>query len=187
MAILFSSLSAECLGRLLDIPRQTVDETLQDLGAILDIPDSPRDPLRLHHPSFRDFILDEGRCDDPSFWVDKRQMHRKMMTRCLNVMHVLKRDNCCVSSPGTLVGDLPHSRVEECLPPEVQYACSYWVSHLQKSGDQVYDEGDVHKFLQTHLLHWFEALSWMGKVSEGILAIIDLESIGLVGLPKLHT
>jgi hypothetical protein len=35
----------------------------------------------------------------------------------------------------------------------------------------------VHQFLQVHLLHWLEALSWMQKVSEGIYAITSLESI----------
>jgi hypothetical protein len=31
-------------------------------------------------------------------------------------------------------------------------------------------------FLCQHLLHWLEALSWMGKTSEGVLAINTLES-----------
>jgi hypothetical protein len=31
--------------------------------------------------------------------------------------------------------------------------------------------------LQEHLLHWLEALGWMGKVSEGIHAVTVLESI----------
>jgi hypothetical protein len=38
----------------------------------------------------------------------------------------------------------------------------------------------VHHFLQEHLLHWLEALGWMQKVSEGIYAIISLESITTV-------
>jgi hypothetical protein len=35
----------------------------------------------------------------------------------------------------------------------------------------------VYQFLREHLLHWLEALGWMQKVSEGIHAIISLESM----------
>jgi len=75
------------------------------------------------------------------------------------------------------------SRVEQCPPAEVQYACLYWVQHLQKSGGQLGDNDQVRQFLQKHLLHWLEALGWIKGVSEGILAMILLESIALVGLP----
>jgi hypothetical protein len=41
--------------------------------------------------------------------------------------------------------------------------------------------------LQEHLLHWFEALGWMGKVSEGIHAIASLESITTVSKSQCGT
>jgi hypothetical protein len=81
-----------------------------------------------------------------------------------------------------LVTDIESSRVKQCLPLEVQYACLYWVQHFQKCGAQLYDNDQFHQFLQVHLLHWLEALSWMRKISEGILAITSLESIALVSL-----
>ena len=68
------------------------------------------------------------------------------------------------------------SQVEKSLPPEVQYACLYWVHHSQRSGSQVHDGEEAHQFLQAHLLHWLEALGWMGKASEGIQAILSLEA-----------
>jgi hypothetical protein len=40
----------------------------------------------------------------------------------------------------------------------------------------------VHCFLQEHLLHWLEALGWMGKVPEGVHAITDLESFATVSI-----
>jgi hypothetical protein len=93
----------------------------------------------------------------------------------------LKQDICGLSAPGVLVTDVKSSQVDELLPPEVQYACLYWVRHLQKSGEQLYNNDQVHQFLKVHLLHWLEAL--MRKVSEGIHAITSLESIALVSLP----
>ena len=88
----------------------------------------------------------------------------------------LKDDICGVGIPGTLVSDIESSRIEQCLPPEVQYACLYWIQHLQNSDAQLYDNDQVHQFLQVHFLHWLEALSWIEKTSEGILAILSLEA-----------
>jgi hypothetical protein len=93
----------------------------------------------------------------------------------------LKQDVCRQGAPGTLAADVEDSQIERCLPPEVRYACLYWIQHLQKSDVQLYDNGRVHQFLQAHLLHWLEALGWIGKVSEGIHAIASLESITSVG------
>ena len=42
------------------------------------------------------------------------------------------------------------------------------------------DGGTVHKFFQAHLLHWLEALSLMQKTSEGVLALISLNSMVVV-------
>jgi hypothetical protein len=58
----------------------------------------------------------------------------------------------------------------------LQYCCVYWIQHLQKSDAKPYDYDQVYLFLQKHLLHWLEALGWMGKTSEGIRAILLLEA-----------
>jgi hypothetical protein len=62
MVVLFSPLSIYSLSRLLHLPKEEVDQILEDLHAILDIPENLIRPLRLHHPSFRDFLLDKNRC-----------------------------------------------------------------------------------------------------------------------------
>ena len=185
---LFSPLSINSLSRLLFTPKQRVDRILKDFHAILDIPKDPIRPFRLHHPSFRDFLLDKNRCGDPNFWVDERQVHQALAESCVRLMSTsLKQDICGLDAPGVLVAEVESSRVEQCLPPEVQYACLYWVEHLQKGDARLRDNDKVHQFLQTHLLHWLEALSWMQKMSEGILAIISLDSIALVRFPKCNT
>ena len=179
IVVLFSPLSANSLSRLLHITKQKVDQTLKDLHAILDISMDQTRLLRLHHPSFRDFLLQ--RCGDSNFWVDEKQAHQTLTANCIRLMsNFIKRDICDLDTPGALVTDIESSRVEKCLPPEVQYACLYWIEHLQKSSAQLSDNDQVHQFLQEHLLHWLEALSWMRKISEGIHAINSLESIALV-------
>lgn len=173
VVVLRSPLSTYSLSRLLDLPKEDVDQTLEDLYAILDIPEDQTRPLRLHHPSFRDFLLNKDRFRDSSFWVDKKQAHQILAAGCLQLMSAsLKQDVYGLDAPSVLVTDIESSRVEKYLPLEVQYACLYWVQHLQRSSAQLYDQ--VYLFLQHHLLHWLEALSWMGKSSEGILAIFSL-------------
>ena len=79
-------------------------------------------------------------------------------------------------APGSQTSQVKGSWVEKCLPPEVQYACLYWVQHLQRGGSRIQDGGEAHRFLQAYLLHWLEALGWMGKASEGIQVILSLEA-----------
>ena len=81
-----------------------------------------------------------------------------------------------------LVADVERSLIERNLPPEVQYACLYWIQYVQKSGIQLCDNDQVHCFLQEHLLYWFEVLGWMGKVSEGVHVIVALESFTIVSI-----
>jgi hypothetical protein len=177
IVLLYSPLSAKSLSELLSLPIGAIEGGLADLHAILDIPKDTSRALRLHHPSFRDFLLNKDRCSDPNFWVDKKQAHQAVADSCIQLMsNSLKQDVCGQKAPGLFVANVESCRIEQCLPLEVQYACLYWIQHLQKSGAQLYDNDQVHQFLQVHLLHWLEALGWMGKTSEGIQAILTLEA-----------
>jgi hypothetical protein len=172
---LLSPLSTQSLSKLLGTPQDEVDQTLQDLYAILNISKDPTHPLRLHHPSFRDFLYKKTRCEE--FWVDEKQAHQVLADSCIRLMSTsLRQDICSVDAPGILVADIESSRVEQSLSPEVQYACRFWIEHVWRSGSQLRDNGQAHIFLQEHLLHWLEALGWMKKISEGVLAISSLEA-----------
>ncbi|KAF2195561.1 hypothetical protein K469DRAFT_616319 [Zopfia rhizophila CBS 207.26] len=186
--LLFSPLSTFSLAGLLHVQGDDVLQMLDDLHSILDIPENRARPIRLHHPSFRDFLLSKERCGDSKFWVDKKQAHQKLADNCIRLMsNTLKQDICGVGAPGTFATGIDSNRVQQCLPPEVQYACLYWIQHLKKSGAQLCDNNQVHQFLRVHLLHWLEALSWMRKVPEGIHAINSLELIALTSdCPSLY-
>jgi hypothetical protein len=182
IVLLFSPLSVNSLSRLLLIPEEDVRRMLRNLHSILDTPNNETIALRLHHPSFRDFLLNKRRCYDTYFWVDEKQTHEILVDRCIKVMSTsLEKDICKVRFPGMLAAEVEGTRIEQCLPPEVQYACVYWIQHLQESSTQLYDNDKVHQFLQVHLLHWLEALGWIGKTSEGIQAILSLEAHVPVG------
>jgi hypothetical protein len=79
--VLLSLLSISLLSRLLRLLKEDVDQIFEDLYAILDILKEPTRPLRLHHPSFRDFLLNKDRCRD--FWVDKEKAHQMLAVGCI--------------------------------------------------------------------------------------------------------
>jgi hypothetical protein len=184
IVILLSPLSMSSLGRLISVAKDEIDQTLADLHSILDVPQDSIRPLRLHHPSFRDFLLDSNRCTDSNFWVDEKQAHLALAESCMRLMSdSLREDILGVKAPDTPVADMERSRIDQSLLPEVQYACLYWIQHLHRGSAHIQDDKQVHMFLQKHLLHWLEALSWIGKLSDGIHALIALElniSVGVI-------
>jgi hypothetical protein len=182
IAVLSSPLSTQSLGKVLGTTQDQIDQILNDLHAILDIPKDRTHPLRLHHPSFRDFLLDRERCKNLRFGIDEKQAHQALVTKCIRLMSCLKQDICGQEAPGALVADVESYRIEQCLPPEVRYACLYWVQHLQRSSSQASDGEEAHQFLQAYLLYWLEALGWMRKISDGIHAIVALESFVSVSI-----
>ena len=175
---LISPLSMKSIGILLQIPDEDVEETLENLHSIINIPSDKAHLLRLHHPSFRDFLLDKERCDDQRFWIDEKRANSALAEQCIQLMSTsLKQNIIGLGVPGTLVSEINNGQLMAALPPEVQYACMYWVQHLQKGKNKLRDDGYVHQFLREHLLSWFEALGWMKSVSEGIHAVLVLGSI----------
>jgi hypothetical protein len=160
---------------ILQIQEQDIQQTLDDLHSILNIPEDMAQLIRLHHPSFRDFLLSSERCGD-DFWVDDRYRHWVLAQKRLQLMSTLKLDICGLCSPSVLVSDIDTSQVKKHLRPEVQYARLYWIPHILKSGNQLRDAGPVHEFSKKQFLHWLEAMALIGKTTEGMHAIAALES-----------
>ena len=131
--ILFDPLSATSLANLLFLRQGTIDVKLRRLRSVLDVPESRGSPVRLLHPSFREFLLDKQRCRDQHFWVNEKEAHRSLAENCLRLMSgSLKRDVCDLRAPGALASEVDIYQVQHCLPADLQYACCYWVQHLQQ-------------------------------------------------------
>ncbi|KAK2778994.1 hypothetical protein FQN52_002663 [Onygenales sp. PD_12] len=175
--ILFEALPAAALATMLNLPITDVMEILESLHSVLDIPDDDALPIQLFHLSFRDFLMSEERCTNPAFRINEQTAHAELLAKCLDIMSGhLKQDICGLQHPGTLFVDVHKSVIEEHLPVDVQYACRYWIDHLQRSYTNSCDNGDVHVFLQEHFLHWVEALSLMGDMSNAVIMITSLKS-----------
>lgn len=80
-------------------------------------------------------------------------------------------------APGTTVAEVQRTTVDECLLPEVQYACLYWIQHLLRAKWEANHQKYIQQVLEVRFLHWIEALAWMRKISEAISSMSALEAI----------
>ena len=175
--LLAEPLSRSSLSRLLDISTAAIAGRLNSLHSVLNIPSNPNAPIKLFHLSFRDFLVKPNNRDTNEFWVDEKEIHRKLATRCFKLLDRLTEDICDLQMPGKPREDIDKQIIDRCLPPEVQYACLYWTYHLKESKDRIRDEDQAHQFLTRHFLHWLEALSLIGKISESNSLIGTLQSL----------
>ena len=152
-------------------------QTLEPLHSVLDVPQDENSPIQLFHLSFRDFLVNKERCGDARFWIDEEKTHNYLCTSCLRLLSdQLETDMCGLGRPGACVIDVERKQVDKRFSPEVKYACRYWILHFQRSNLEICDNVPVLRFLEKHFLHWLEALSLIGKVSEGCEMIIELSS-----------
>jgi hypothetical protein len=191
LILLYDPLSVTSLSNLLNIPIQDIGALIPPLRSVLSVPektDGTPDPfgtIKLFHLSFRDFLVDPDLAGDDGddggrkFWIDEAQAHTKLAYYCLRLLGdgALNEDVCCVQAPGTRRAAITKAKVTEHLSNEVAYACCYWVQHIVTSRERVKDEGQVHQFLKKHLLHWIEALSWLGRVCDVIHNLRFLQSV----------
>jgi hypothetical protein len=176
IVVLFDALSATALSRLLTEELDIVNITLDPLHSVLSVPQDTQYPISLLHPSFRDFLLARGRCSDSRFLVDQKLAHSRLAKSCLELMSVTLKENICgLQSPGPLASDIKEEQLVCYIPSPLQYACRYWVEHLQQGDLGLFNNGEILLFLQEHLLHWLEVLSIMRKSSEGLGMLLNLE------------
>jgi len=183
IVILTDALTACALAKLLDAEQWEVERTLESLGSVLAYSDREDIPIRLLHLSFRDFLLDDQRCHDPRFRIVGHNAHMELAVSCIELMsRCLRTDICSLELPGSLTHEVDRCTVQQRLPQELQYACRYWVGHLRRSNAKLSDgesplHDRVHTFLKEHFLHWLEALSLMGNMSDGVLMVKTLDSM----------
>jgi hypothetical protein len=195
LVLLYDPLSASALMSLIGaLPREVVG-VLRPLHSVLNIPQALdgrldlKTPITLFHLSFRDFLIDSALKKDNMFWIEVAEMHRQLGMHCIRLLESggLKDDVCGVVAPGTRRSAVAKSVVRASLPEALTYACCYWVQHVVSGEEQIKDDGAVLQFLQKHMLHWMEALSWLGKTSDVIHNIAALRSVVDVSRTPIHT
>ena len=186
IVILYDEMSPLHLSQLLRYPQESLKKCLDALHAILDVPDDLQSPIRLLHPSFRDYLVSEARCGHEMFHIEESTVHRAMYTRCLEALSKsLKRDICSLAAPGTSPWEVQKTHLDEALPKHIRYACLHWVNHLESAGSAFIEvemciNSKVHEFLQRDLLHWLEAMGLCAAMTQAVLMITKLLDIAKV-------
>ncbi|KAF5617860.1 hypothetical protein F25303_13157 [Fusarium sp. NRRL 25303] len=163
IVMLADPLSAWALSQLLEVGSEVVENRLDTLHSVLSIPPTRKAPVRLLHLSFRDYLI----TNEGEFRIDEEHAHQTLAKQCLRVMRSALHENICsLSFLGTRRYTVDSSELEECMPSQLQYACMHWAYHYMEGDPKLNDNDQVHDFLTTHLLHWVEAMSLLGRIKE---------------------
>lgn len=180
-------LSCLSLGHLLNLPPKTIKLRLRELSSVLQIPQLIEAPIRLFHLSFGEYLSSEE-IKEKAFYIDRATAHAELLRRCLTLMSRpspggLDENMCQLSYAGELRKNVSRSIIDGRLPAALQYACQYWVFHVQQSDIQIFDGDEVDQFLRNHFLHWLEALSLLNCLSNALEYIAILKTLSTVSNP----
>ncbi|RDW83444.1 vegetative incompatibility protein HET-E-1 [Coleophoma crateriformis] len=178
IAIVYRPVTLSELASLVNI-HEDISDDIESLQEIIDFCGSflavRKDAIYFVHQSAKDYLF--SKAVNEIFPSGKEGTHRDIFLRSLEVMpRTLRRDVYSLSAPGFSIDQFKQPDLDPLAA--ARYSCLYWIDHLVDSN--TCDGEEAYRFLQAHLLHWLEALGWMGKVSEGIRAILSLEAYILV-------
>jgi len=110
------------------------------------------------------------------------ETHYTIFLRSLQIMsRTLRRDIYGLRAPGFHIDELEQPSPDPLAA--ARYSCIYWVEHLhdcdssKRANKDLQDGGSVDNFLRQNYLHWLEALSLLGGMSEGILSMLKLDRL----------
>jgi len=158
---------------------KSLQELVEMCGSFLTV---RRETAHFVHLSAKDYFVKGG--GQNIFSTGLVAEHSVIFDRCLKSMSLIlnKRDLCSLGWPGTRATEAKINRSVQ----SIEYACCFWVDHLdriresvsiEQSQDLLTDNGRVHEFLQSHLLHWLEAMSLLGKINDGVLIFKHLKEM----------
>jgi hypothetical protein len=134
--------------------------------------------VRFVHQSAQDFLLTSGEVFPQRIIVE----HHAIFARSFQfIVGTLRRDIYNIGAQGLRAEKARHPNPDPLAA--AQYACVYWVDHLQdgrlnaNGGLDPDDRNCVDVFLRQKYLHWLEALSLLGEISRGITAMLKLEGL----------
>jgi hypothetical protein len=182
VVLLYDNLSAEELARLLFLNaptgRMIVQQTLDSLHAVFDVPEDLSKPIQMLHLSFRDFLVDSARCPDIRFYINQQQVHHDLFDRCLDLMkQSLQKNTCQLSRQGCFVDEVSEAELSPYLPLGLRYACRYWIRHVQQGRVFLSDNGPVHNFLRKCCPYWLEVMGLIRKIPEATTMMIQMKSL----------
>jgi hypothetical protein len=160
--------------------KRNVARIVAKCGSFLTVQD---DRVYLVHQSARDYL--NGKARAIIFPSGPGKTHHSIFSRSLKLMSetLTHRDIYGLCHPGASIDKVKQPDPDPLAT--VRYSCIYWVGHLCDSvsdkrmrlDDDLQDSSTVHTFLKARYLYWLEALSLLGSMSEGVIAMQKLENL----------
>jgi len=158
---------------------------LDYMGSLLSGVIDHKNPVRLLHSSFHDFLTDHLRSGD--YFVAELDIQADLAVASLCVLHGDLCFNICgLESSFLLNSDVPDlaKRVKAKIPPQLSYSCQFWAKHLQATEFDPELAGYVKDILgNERILFWFEVLSLLGVLGNAAPALSSVARWSQVSSP----
>jgi hypothetical protein len=134
--------------------------------------------VSLIHQSAKEYLVDNY---TTKLGSGVGQGHADITARSINAMgSILKRNVYALPYPGFESSDVTPPDPDPLAP--IRYSCIFWIGHLCKAKDQGFENElttgvAILRFLKEHFLHWLEALSLIGGISENIRLLKELQAV----------
>ncbi|QYS98000.1 hypothetical protein H0G86_005200 [Trichoderma simmonsii] len=144
--------------------------TIKSCGHFLII--SQTDTITFVHKSAKDYLQQNS-----DHGLPLPGTNQSIMKQCIKLMsNQLKRDMWNLQHPGTeSIGRKPATNPLD----SIAYACCFWAEHLSCIGPEhntcSQNAVEIKRFIEQHFLHWLEALSLLGAMHEGAMALWSLQ------------
>ena len=160
-------LSVGTISKILSISEGDVLAILDPIGSIINAPTLGNDPVHFYHATAKEFLTGPPQGDENNrefFFNDAKGAFLAFpLLKILN--HNLKRNMANTADSIPLGEGRPINL--ETIPEHIAYAARYWSTHLDLSSASEELWGELHSFLTTKLLFWFEL-----SVSNNLLGLL---------------
>jgi len=176
----FNPLSLNGMSSLLNkLPRQ-ISTSLRLYHAVLRVPPSPSEPVRVYHKSFPDYLTDSTRCTDNRFFIDAANSHTQMAIKSLQLMRSKLKKNICNLPQFSMNKASAPSHRRRGIGESLEYACRFWAQHLAASSRFLASFADrkeiiscLHEFFEHKVIFWFEVLSLTENLHSSVYSLRD--------------
>jgi hypothetical protein len=179
----FNPLSRNGISALLKTTPKEISTALRLHHAVLRVPKSRDEPVRVYHKSFPDYLTDPTRCTDRRFFIDAEQYHAQMALNCLKIMGSTLKKNICGLRDFSMNRDMSLSRRREKVGESLEYACRFWAQHLAAGSKSKSEALKARILLYLYelfnagkVIFWFEVLSLTENLHSSVYSLHDAKT-----------
>jgi hypothetical protein len=172
-----SPVTIRSIGSILNL--EHVGHILGHLSSVLSVKDD--ETVFMLHPTFIEFLQDPKAAG--SFYINVTNAHQITAKRCLAVMKKeLKFNICRLESSFYFNRDLADWKdiIARFISAGLQYGCVSWTYHVLRSGtsstEGFFTTEIVDIFSSPYVLYWIEVLSALGKISQALAELQDIQN-----------